>query len=111
MAINKEEYYSRIVHNSVRCHKCGNDIESKNRHDFKWCKCGNVAVDGGQSYLKRAYIERHSWTETSEHELLTISEIEAKVEYYLKMAEDYDSPHFQEVAEFGTILLEELKND
>ncbi len=33
--------------------KCGEIIESTYRHDFKFCKCGSCAVDGGKDYLKR----------------------------------------------------------
>ena len=36
----------------VRCLKCDDVIESKHRHDFVWCKCGAIAVDGGSDYLK-----------------------------------------------------------
>ncbi len=43
----------RIISNKVRCKKCGEIIESKNRHDFVTCKCGAVSVDGGHDYLKR----------------------------------------------------------
>jgi hypothetical protein len=43
-----------IVSNSVKCHKCGDVIYSAHRHDFKWCSCGNIAVDGGTDYLRRA---------------------------------------------------------
>lgn len=32
--------------------KCGDVIQSMHRHDFKWCKCGELAVDGGADYLK-----------------------------------------------------------
>lgn len=39
--------------NSVKCNKCGDVIVSKHRHDFVWCSCGAVAVDGGDGYLKR----------------------------------------------------------
>lgn len=42
-----------IVRNAVRCRKCGDIIESTSRHDFKWCACGTVAVDGGLDYLRR----------------------------------------------------------
>jgi len=45
----------KIISNKVRCKHCGDVIESKHRHDFVWCKCGKVAVDGGKSYLKRAF--------------------------------------------------------
>ena len=44
-----------IIHNKIKCKKCGDIIESMNRHDFKWCSCGQCAVDGGHDYLKRSY--------------------------------------------------------
>ena len=43
-----------ICQNQVRCLKCGDEPYSAYRHDFKECKCGAVAVDGGMSYLKRS---------------------------------------------------------
>lgn len=33
--------------------KCKDIIESKYVHDFKWCVCRNIAVDGGLEYLRR----------------------------------------------------------
>lgn len=45
----------KIICNKIECLKCGDIIESKNIHDFKWCKCGYVAVDGGHDYLKRCF--------------------------------------------------------
>ena len=42
-----------IIVNRIKCKKCGDIIESKHRHDFKWCKCNSIAVDGGKDYLKR----------------------------------------------------------
>lgn len=41
-----------IVRNSARCLKCGDEIESKHRHDFVLCKCGAIFVDGGAEYLR-----------------------------------------------------------
>ena len=43
----------KIGSNKVKCLVCGDIIESKSRHDFKWCSCGNIAVDGGREYLRR----------------------------------------------------------
>lgn len=43
----------RIKRNAVQCLKCNEIIVSTHRHDFKWCKCKGIAVDGGTSYLKR----------------------------------------------------------
>lgn len=45
----------RITRNAVRCTRCGDVIESVHRHDFKWCSCGTVAVDGGHDYLRRCF--------------------------------------------------------
>lgn len=44
----------KILRNSVRCLKCNDEIESKHTHDFKYCSCGNIGVDGGKEYLRRA---------------------------------------------------------
>ena len=54
-----------IISNKVRCLVCGEVIESNSVHDFKWCKCGNVAVDGGHDYLKRCY-KTNNYEELSE---------------------------------------------
>ena len=43
----------KIIVNKIKCKKCGDIIESAHRHDFKFCKCGAVAVDGGHDYLRR----------------------------------------------------------
>lgn len=42
-----------IVRNSVRCSRCGVEIVSAYRHDFRSCRCGAVSVDGGHDYLRR----------------------------------------------------------
>jgi hypothetical protein len=44
---------AQIIQNEVECKKCGDIIYSAYRHDFKYCKCGSVAVDGGTDYLRR----------------------------------------------------------
>lgn len=43
---------SSKVQLGIRCLQCGDAIYSKYTHDFKWCKCDTVAVDGGPSYLR-----------------------------------------------------------
>lgn len=57
----------KILVNKIRCKRCGEVIESTDRHDFKFCKCGAVAVDGGTDYLKRSG-NREDWEELSEYE-------------------------------------------
>jgi len=43
----------KIIHNRVKCVKCGDTIESYHRHDFVKCSCGAIFVDGGKDYLRR----------------------------------------------------------
>lgn len=35
---------------------CKDVIESKYRHDFVTCSCGNISVDGGNDYFKRSWL-------------------------------------------------------
>ena len=43
----------KILVNKIQCKKCKDIIESKHVHDFKWCACKSIAVDGGLEYLRR----------------------------------------------------------
>jgi len=36
----------------IKCLKCGDIIQSMSVHDFKWCKCHTIAVDGGGEYTR-----------------------------------------------------------
>lgn len=55
----------KIVRNSARCAKCGDEVESRHRHDFVACGCGAIFVDGGTDYLRRACREPGDLIETS----------------------------------------------
>lgn len=57
----------KILVNKIKCKKCGDIIESTWVYEFKFCKCGAVAVDGGHDYLRRCG-EREDWEELSEME-------------------------------------------
>lgn len=61
--------------NQVRCKKCNEVVRSRNMHDFRFCPCGFVAVDGGSWYLRRVWKEgpaEEAFEELSEqYELLT----------------------------------------
>lgn len=57
----------KIKSNKIRCRKCGEIIESVSVHDFKFCKCGAVAVDGGLEYLRRCG-SLENFEERSEYE-------------------------------------------
>lgn len=63
----------RIIRNAARCRKCGDEIESKSRHDYRVCSCGSIAVDGGLNYIRRAgemgdIEELSEWDEPDEDE-------------------------------------------
>jgi hypothetical protein len=44
------------IKNIAKCLLCGDIVESKHRHDFVTCKCGNLSVDGGKDYFKRSIV-------------------------------------------------------
>lgn len=50
-----ENNKKKLIKNAIKCVNCGDVIESKYTHDFKYCSCGTVSVDGGLSYLRRSY--------------------------------------------------------
>lgn len=56
----------KIKHNRAKCLKCGDVIESKYQHDFVTCSCGNLSVDGGTCYLRRAFTD-DEWEEMTEY--------------------------------------------
>ena len=41
-----------IYINAIRCKECEYFVRSRNQHDFRTCKCGSSAVDGGSFYTK-----------------------------------------------------------
>ncbi len=42
-----------LLSNKAQCRKCGDIVESKHVHDFVYCSCRTIAVDGGLEYLRR----------------------------------------------------------
>ena len=95
-----------ITQNAAVCHLCGEFIESKHGHDFKWCSCENVAVDGGKNYIRRAFNDKGTFTEMNEYRNMTVEELRGKISRYADMATEYDSSHFRDMAEFGKELME-----
>lgn len=58
----------KIICNRVQCSKCNDIIESLHCHDFKYCSCKTVAVDGGKDYLRRVFSGENPYIELSEKE-------------------------------------------
>lgn len=58
----------KIKVNKIKCNHCGDVIVSESVHDFKFCSCGTVAVDGGKEYLKRTFKNsQNDFAELSEY--------------------------------------------
>lgn len=57
-----------IKANKAQCSICKDIIESEYTHDFKFCSCGSIAVDGGKEYLRRSYKSEECLIELSEYE-------------------------------------------
>lgn len=55
----------KIIRNKIKCKCYGKVLESESRHDFKFCTCGKVVIDGGHFYLKRSG-NPNDWIELSE---------------------------------------------
>ena len=47
-----DEPRRRLTKNAARCLRCGDVIESKHRHDLRWCSCRSLFVDGGLAYAR-----------------------------------------------------------
>lgn len=43
-----------IIKNVAECLVCHELVESTHVHDYRSCKCGAIAVDGGREYLRRS---------------------------------------------------------
>lgn len=55
-----------IIKNQAQCRLCGDIIQSLHRHDFKWCSCEEIYVDGGLSYIRRGARNFENLIELSE---------------------------------------------
>jgi hypothetical protein len=55
-----------VVVNKCQCRLCEDIIESKNRHDFVRCKCGEIFTDGGKSYIRRGASDLNNIIDMSE---------------------------------------------
>ena len=47
-----EEGEVKVKRQGLKCLKCDDVIISNYRHDFKFCKCRNIFVDGGNDYCR-----------------------------------------------------------
>jgi hypothetical protein len=50
--MSRLDTHPRTYVRGVICQKCHTFVYSRTHHDFRWCPCRSVAVDGGFEYLK-----------------------------------------------------------
>lgn len=81
----------------VECLKCENIIYSRHVHDFHYCQCGNVAIDGGRDYYKINYNSPNSFKTVK---------IELPINDWAYLQFDYN----QSNDEFGWISKNDRKN-
>ena len=77
-----------ILLNKAQCLHCGDIVESKTVHDFVWCKCQSIFVDGGKEYLKRGG-EMESIKELSEWNEEIVEMRPQDEEFYIKYKQKY----------------------
>lgn len=70
LMIDPDDFFYRqngeaILRNSAVCGKCGDEIESKSRHDFVMCSCQAISVDGGLEYLRSSADSLDNFINTS----------------------------------------------
>lgn len=63
----------KILRNAIECLKCHETIVSGHVHDFRYCSCKAVAVDGGPEYLRRLG-NQHDYIEACAYEAATAKE-------------------------------------
>jgi hypothetical protein len=67
----------KLIRNRCQCKLCGTIIESKHRHDFVSCKCGEIFTDGGLDYIRRGfYTDKNNLISLDEYEKLPIDKEE-----------------------------------
>jgi len=54
-----------ILSNQIECLRCGDRPYSAHVHDFKYCKCGAIAVDGGMFYFRRVGADLSAYKDIS----------------------------------------------
>ncbi len=73
------DYFNKLVRNAAYCTKCNTEVESKHRHDFVMCKCGEIFVDGGLSYVRYGFVDDKTFINRAEYRQPTIEELKYEI--------------------------------
>ncbi len=87
-----------ISKNAIRCKHCGDVIESKSVHDFKYCSCKSCFVDGGHNYLRRGFMT------SPENDYEDLSEYDEIPSYHV----EYISKYLPDIHPYETDLPKDL---
>ena len=66
--VMKKKSSVKIKANKAQCKLCKDVIESVTRHGFISCKCDEIFVDGGTSYLRRGAKDFKNFIDLVEYE-------------------------------------------
>lgn len=78
-----------ILHNRIKCNHCGDIIESYDVHDFKYCKCQKVFVDGGHEYLRRGFTTSpDDFTDMTESVAINSHGVNANIKYNILSSDE-----------------------
>jgi hypothetical protein len=74
------------------CILCGDIMESKHRHDFVTCKCGESFLDGGDDYMRGTMTtypiaKEYEWM-TSEEFLEHLNQLDKEIEKEIENGEE-----------------------
>lgn len=98
------EYFTKITRNAAQCGRCSDIIESKHRHDFVRCSCGNISVDGGTAYTRRSFGDTN-WTDLTEYSILSKEDLILKIEYYKELAKTTGMISVEDTIAEGELML------
>lgn len=66
------------MRNRAKCKLCEDIIESKHRHDYVTCKCGQISVDGGNAYHRCRAGEWSNFLRVDDEGNIIVPEIKEK---------------------------------
>ena len=105
-----EKFFSltMIDRNAEKCLLCGDVVESKHRHDYVVCSCGNVMRDGGKDYIRANITKPGTSEHLTEWHYYTMEETEKLLTHHKEQLVN-SSVFSKEYREERIALLEEYK--
>ena len=99
-----------LIKNSAECALCHDVIESKHRHDFVHCKCGEIFIDGGTSYVRCGANDLSNIINRCEYREMTYQEVLAERDRLVEYMESYNAPYHKDSLAALELLIEKANN-